>query len=340
MIQQQTIQFVEEAVGRGGTAPDVARELGERFPGLSLADGAAAIRRLAALVPPQPLVTQAVLRSGPAWGAVGGAGVAAADPVGSAVFQMQLLRAFSPTSTPAEIAAQVQTVPAPTAAQMAQALHDVFPALAAVAVGRALKGAGVFPGITAPGMTAALAAAPFPAGDVAAAVAELFPAPGQPVGTTTALPPVGGPGEAFDDTAAALATGQPLTCIRVRSGDIVDSIQAFYGRQATPLPAHGGTGGGPADVVVDPGDPITVVSGTWGQWFRGTYVLSLTFTTRSGKKMGPFGSEAHADTRSPFSFTVPDGATLLGFAGTVGVGNNGPWHFLGSLGPVVQRVSP
>jgi Concanavalin A-like lectin/glucanases superfamily len=163
---------------------------------------------------------------------------------------------------------------------------------------------------------------------------------GYPLVETTVLPPVGGPGAPFDDTAAALATGMPLSRIRISSGNIVDSIQAFYGTDAVPLPGHGGGGGGPTDIVLDPADPIVGMKGFWGQWFGGTYVLMLVFKTRSGKIFGPYGDMAFAGNRNPFVFDAPPGQSLLAFSGTVAMGNNGQSQFLGSFGVTMAAVYP
>jgi uncharacterized protein (DUF433 family) len=166
------------------------------------------------------------------------------------------------------------------------------------------------------------------------------PVQGYPLVETRSLPPVGGGGAAFDDTAAALALGQPLTRIQVHSGNIVDAVQAFYGPDASPLPSHGGGGGGPSDVVVDPNDPVTGVSGYWGSWFGGVYILQLTLTTQSGRSFGPFGNMEFAGSRTPFLFQAAPGESLLAFAGTVGMGNNGQSQFLGSLGVTFQVTHP
>jgi Concanavalin A-like lectin/glucanases superfamily len=577
-----SLQFVDDSVAKGVPAPDIARALGQQFPGITLDQGAPAIRQLATLTRP-PLLRNS-----------------GADPVEDAAYQAWLMRLAFPDASPADIGAQVKAgYPSFTLVQVAQvlihgepypvfpglqpaamasalvdprlagtapdvaaALHTVYPSLSAVDVGGQLMAPGVFPAITADGMTAALTAAPFAPSDVAAAVAQLFPpapggrpllitfdgtnqvqvpslgaynfAPGQdftveawirapqqanlhswdnniiekwsddgnvagrtgypfavrignqngggaagrvlagrydlssnpsiqssgtflddrfhhvayskqggqltlyvdgqvqgtttdttsaptgndwplyfgvrgggmwadnftgrimevrlwnlarsqaqitaamrrtvdpaegglvgyfklrdgggttardstaaanngvitnpqwssvdsyPLVETTSFPPLGGGGAPFDDTAAALALGKPLTRMRIRSGNIVDSIQAFYGDNA--MPAHGGTGGSVTDIVLDPNDPIDSLKGFWGTWFGGTYVQMLVFRTRSGKMIGPFGDMAFITSRNPIYFTFPAGQSLLAFTGTVGTGNNGQSQYLGSFG--------
>jgi hypothetical protein len=163
---------------------------------------------------------------------------------------------------------------------------------------------------------------------------------GYPLVETRPVPPVGGGGAPFDDTAAAVALGQPLSRIRVRSGNIVDAVQAFYGSAASAFPSHGGTGGGATDVVLDPGDAVTGVSGYWGSWFGGVYVLQLTLATRAGRSYGPFGDRAYAGPGTAFSFQAAPGESLLAFAGAVGMGNNGQSQYLGSLGVAFQALYP
>ena len=602
MIAEDQSQYVRDAVEQGRSPQEIARELPARFPGLTLDQGAEAIRLVLSLSRP---AQKMALRSGD--GLANGA--AAADPVEDAAQEASLLRLAFPQATPAEIAVQVRaSYPAftpvqlarvlihgppysvfpdlqpaamaatlvdprlggATAADVATALHTVYPALGAADVGRQLMAAGVFPSITAPQMTDALTTAGFPGDQVSAAVAELFPpAPGQrplliqftgsnqvqvpslaaynfgagqdftveawilapqqanlhswdnniiekwaddgdvpgrtgypfalrignqngpaghlfaarydlgnnpsiqssgtfmdgrfhhvaftgagrlltlyvdgqaqgtaqdttqgstandwplffgvrggalwpdnftgrimevrlwsqartqdqivqamrrtvdpatpglvgyfklrdgsgtvaadstavgnngvitapgwstvdsyPLVETRSVPPVGGGGAAFDDTAAAAALGQPLSRIRVRCGNIVDAVQAFYGPDAIALPSHGGGGGGPNDVVLDPGDAVIGVTGFWGSWFGGVYILQIILTTRAGRSYGPFGSAEFADSGTVFCFQAAEGESLLAFTGTVGMGNNGQSQFLGSLGATFQAVYP
>ena len=369
-MSQDIAQFVESALSQGTSPRDVAQALGQRQ--LTLDEAAQAVRRLVALSRPTAMHARTAVAAGLDGVAIAGFGAAdsAADPVEDAAYEAWLLHLALPFASPADIGAQVRaSYPTLTLVQVAQvlihgapytvfpdlaaagmasalvdpriggtapdvasALHAVYPALAAVDVGRLLMAAGVFPGIDANGMTAALTAAAFASGDVSAAVAQLFPPPVQ----TTSFPPVGGGGIPFDDTAAALAGGRPLTRIRIRSGNIVDSIQAFYGD--TELPAHGGTGGGVTDIVLDPGDGIDSMKGVWGTWFGGTYVLMLVFRTYSGKIYGPFGDMALAGSRNPIYFTAPAGQSLLAFTGTVGMGNNGQSQYLGSFGITTSTI--
>jgi hypothetical protein len=226
----------------------------------------------------------------------------------------------------------VAALPETTAAQLAVALKDPrnFPQLTALQMGEVLKAEGVFPQITAQQMQEALVAAQYSAADASAAVAQLFPKPT----SYRRLGPVGASGQMpFDDNAQA--TTQPLNQLIVRHGNIIDSIQAFYGSPSVGTPVHGGNGGGPTPVPLS-GDPIIEVSGYTGYWFGADYVLQITIKTRS-RTYGPFGNMDYASgVKTPFAMTAQANEEIVGFFGSAAYGNNGQSVFLGSLGVIIK----
>lgn len=132
------------------------------------------------------------------------------------------------------------------------------------------------------------------------------------------------PGPSFDDAPIVGAAGNPpISQVVVRSGDVLDSIQATNAGtfEQNPvsyvLPQHGGNGGSASMVSIPGGDPLVEVSGYTGTWFGWECVLQVTFTTRSGKVFGPFGSMDNSTSQSPFSYVAPKGQSIVAFGGTV-----------------------
>lgn len=121
-------------------------------------------------------------------------------------------------------------------------------------------------------------------------------------------------GTSFNDTGMALMSGSPITQMTVRSGDVLDAIQATNG--SWQMPQHGGNSGAAATVILDAGDSIVEVSGYTGTWFGWNCVLQLTLKTKKGKTYGPYGSMAHATSKMPFSCAAGPGQALLAFYGT------------------------
>lgn len=236
-----------------------------------------------------------------------------------AIYIAALLHEGKPTATPSEIA---------------RALKDarVYPSLTALQMGTVLKDNQVFPMLTDSQMTQALTDAGYAAPEVQQAVAQLFPQPRQ----YRRLGPIGVQGEPFDDTSAAQNLGQPLSKITVHTGNIIDAITTFYGGQYQALPAHGGSGGDGTDIVFDPEDVLIEVSGFYGSWYGGNYILQLTFTTRNGKNYGPYGDMNSASTRTPFRLQANANEQVLAFFGSTAFGSNGRAMYLGSLGITVQ----
>lgn len=224
--------------------------------------------------------------------------------------------------------------PQVTASDLAQALHSsgVYPNLTAYQMGLVLKAPKVFPAITEAETRSALSTVGYAAADIDGAIAQLFPV----VHSIRKIGPAGVQAVAFDDTSAAQGLQQSLTVIRVQSGDIVDGIQACYGSARTSLPHHGGSGGTVTEIVLDQGDGIAQISGFYGGWFGGNYILQLTIQTKKGKTYGPFGTMAFETTRTPFSLVVNANEQVIAFFGSVAPGNNGQSQFLGSLGMTVS----
>ncbi len=130
-------------------------------------------------------------------------------------------------------------------------------------------------------------------------------------------------GNSFDDSPIVGAAGNPpITQLVVRSGNVLDAIQAtntgsFSNQPLTySLPQHGGNGGSAATVTIVANDPITQVSGYTGTWFGWNAVLQITLTARSGKTFGPYGSMANATSKTPFKIMAPQGQSIVAFKGT------------------------
>jgi hypothetical protein len=134
----------------------------------------------------------------------------------------------------------------------------------------------------------------------------------------------------FDDSPIVGAAGNPpITQLVVRSGNVLDAIQAtntgkFENPSTTPpvvkltysLEQHGGNGGAASTVATTVDDPIVQISGYTGTWFGWNVVLQITLTTKSGKTFGPFGTMANATSKTPFNFTAPSGQSIVAFKGT------------------------
>lgn len=160
-------------------------------------------------------------------------------------------------------------------------------------------------------------------------------------------------GNSFDDTAIVAAAGNPgITQMIIRSGDVLDAIQAVntgtgsfnYGTQPPgttigvfTLLQHGGAGGGSQTVNIAPGDPITSISGYTGTWYGHPCVLQLTLIGQSGAKYGPFGSMAGATSQTPFTQTGQAGQQVVAFSGstvTVPLAGGGQTAIIASLNAV------
>ncbi|QFZ18413.1 jacalin-like lectin [Saccharothrix syringae] len=142
----------------------------------------------------------------------------------------------------------------------------------------------------------------------------------------------------FDDTARALeleAQGKPLTKLVLRSGDVVDCVTAVH--VDVELDEHGGLGIPPntglvGEVPIDPDDPIVEVSGEYGRWFGGDYVLTITFRTRRGEVHGPFGTGSHGEGATPFTTSIPEWQRIRALFGSVAPANNNASRVLSRIG--------
>jgi hypothetical protein len=184
----------------------------------------------------------------------------------------------------------------------------------------------VFPTMQRAEMAGVLAEVGYAQADIDQALAALYPSPLVLIG------PAGQPAMPFDDSEAALALSRPLSRLRVDHGNIIDAVQCFYGQDYVALPHHGGGGGGGTDIILEPGDSIRRISGFYGWWFAGCYILQLTIETRAGRIYGPLGDMAFSSQQQPFELTADAGQTVVALFGSVAYGNNGQSLFLGSLG--------
>ena len=148
------------------------------------------------------------------------------------------------------------------------------------------------------------------------------------------------PGTSFDDTPIIGAAGNPpITQMVIRSGDVLDAIQATNtgSFQSVPLQynllPHGGDGG-TAHTISIPGDPVVQVSGFRGVWYGWNCVLQITLKTRSGKVFGPFGTMNNATLEIPFQYNAPPNQSIVAFSGSivqVPSGGGGPTNIVESL---------
>jgi hypothetical protein len=183
----------------------------------------------------------------------------------------------------------------------------------------------VFPDLPLAELSALLTAVGYEPTEVEQSLKSLFPRQVAWIG------PAGVPAMPFDDTQIALSLGLRLSQIRIHHGNIIDAVQCFYGQDYVALPHHGGGGGG-TDIILEPGDSIRRISGFYGWWFAGCYILQLTIETRAGRIYGPLGDMAFSSQQQPFELTAGDGQTVVALFGSVAYGNNGQSLFLGSLG--------
>lgn len=135
-------------------------------------------------------------------------------------------------------------------------------------------------------------------------------------------------GYTFDDSAIVGAAGNPaITALTIRSGDVLDALQAVNtgttsantgagGANLYTLLQHGGNGGDAQTLTIAASDPIVAISGFTGFWYGWPCVLQLTLTTRSGKTYGPFGSMSGSAAQTPFTQVAPAGQSVVAFSGT------------------------
>jgi hypothetical protein len=155
----------------------------------------------------------------------------------------------------------------------------------------------------------------------------------------------------FDDTAIIGAAGNPnITQMMIRSGDVLDAIQAVNtgtgpyntGTQNPKtgiftLLQHGGNSGGSQTINIPLTDPIVSISGYTGSWYGWQCVLQLTLTGKSGASYGPFGTMAGSTTKTPFTQSAPTGKSVVAFSGstvTVPLANGSQTAIIASLNAV------
>jgi hypothetical protein len=146
-------------------------------------------------------------------------------------------------------------------------------------------------------------------------------------------------GYPFDDSEQALALGRPITRMIVRAGEIVDAIQTFIAD--TELPQHGGDGGGPHPIDLEPGDVLTEISGYTGTWHERSYVVQITLQTRDGRTYGPFGEMTGVADPAPFHFAADPGQHIAAFHGATipGQQSDGTMSsFVTSIGVVLEAL--
>ena len=239
-----------------------------------------------------------------------------------------------------------------TALEMAQLLRGPFerglddaarglvagwPEQSATELGHVLKNSSVFPATTRDALGTALLGAGFKRAQVDAALADLYEPP--TLGYRTAGPAGERGPDSWSDWPEAEDKGS-ITVVVVRHGDIVDNIQVNYG--AEEFAAHGGTGGVPSSVVLDPGDVLTEVYGATGTWFGADTVLQVGFKSRAGKTFGPFGTMRFARTQTMFHFAAQDDEELIALHGSYrpGVRASGQQtFFMNGLGAVFKSES-
>ncbi|WP_082752548.1 jacalin-like lectin [Janthinobacterium sp. B9-8] len=123
--------------------------------------------------------------------------------------------------------------------------------------------------------------------------------------------PAGEQSRNFDDKPAANAK---LTQLYIRSGKIIDAIQAVYGTQT--MPQHGGNGGELTTITFTDDEYITEVSGQYGQYKFGNVTCITQLKIRTNKRLLPvMGNAEFISNLKPFNFTVPPQNEIIGFFG-------------------------
>lgn len=127
----------------------------------------------------------------------------------------------------------------------------------------------------------------------------------------------------FNDGAIVARAGNPsLTSLVIRSGDVLDALQAantglFNGKPGTlGLLQHGGNGGSSNVINLDTGDFITEISGYTGLWFGWNVVAQLTLKTKSGILYGPFGTMNNVTDKKAFTNTARSGQSITALNGS------------------------
>lgn len=130
-------------------------------------------------------------------------------------------------------------------------------------------------------------------------------------------------GSNFNDGAIVARASNPLLSnLIIRSGDVIDAVQAtctgsLNGKPVTlALLQHGGNGGSSNAININAGDVITQVSGYTGTWYGWNVVVQLTIKTQAGQVYGPFGTMNNVTSKTAFSFTAPQNQCIAAFNGS------------------------
>lgn len=137
-------------------------------------------------------------------------------------------------------------------------------------------------------------------------------------------------GNTFDDTAIVALAGNPnITQMTIRSGNVLDAIQAVNtgtgpyntGTQDPKtgeftLLQHGGNGGGSTTINIPLNDPVVSIAGYTGSWYGWECVLQLTLTSKSGVTYGPFGNMDGSTSQIPFRQDAGSGQSVVAFSGS------------------------
>ncbi len=154
------------------------------------------------------------------------------------------------------------------------------------------------------------------------------------------------PDNSFDDAPIVATAGNPpITQLVVRSGEVLDAIQATNTGPVPGLPVsqsyellqHGGNGGIEQVLHISPTDPLVKVSGYTGTWFGWNVVVQIQFTTKSGATFGPYGTMSHVTAKTSFTATAPANQSILAFRGstvTVPEASGGQSAIIATLTPV------
>lgn len=131
------------------------------------------------------------------------------------------------------------------------------------------------------------------------------------------------PGSVFNDGAIVARAGNPLlTSLIIRSGEVLDAVQAtntgvFSGSYAElGLLQHGGNGGNNNVINLNAGDCITEVTGYTGTWFGWNVVAQISIKTMQGMLYGPFGTMNNVTGKKAFTYTAPDNQSIAALNGS------------------------
>jgi hypothetical protein len=120
----------------------------------------------------------------------------------------------------------------------------------------------------------------------------------------------------FSDVSNQAHEDEPLTGVRLKVGEVINSIQGI--RAAGALRRHGGLEGSEVFVTWPSNEVLVRIFGTCSTWFGG-HIGQISFQTDRGRVMGPYGlgvgSGSNGGNRVPFSISAPPGCSITGFIG-------------------------